>query len=103
MKYHLRLNGKRVSRKEFHRKGPVGGEGVPLPPTDTYSTARPLVTTFMGCLPHQVEQTRRELKERNIQGVDVLPNGAFSITSRRGRKEANAMAGLHDGDGGYSD
>lgn len=102
MKYHLRLNGKKVSGKDFHRRGPVGGSGVPMT-NNAYSQADPLISEGLGCMRGQVPEMREAIRERGISGVEVLDSGQLSITSRRGRKEICRMRGLADADGGYSD
>lgn len=101
-KHRLKLNGKWVTSAEFHRGGPVGGAGVPAV-TNTYSTAKPLVSEGVGCMKAQVPDMRAMLKEHNVQGVAVRDNGQLEITSRRGRKEVLKLRGLIDNDGGYSD
>lgn len=101
-KYHLRLNGKKVSSNEFHRRGPVGGDGAPMT-ADTYSEAKPLISEGLGCMKSQVPEMREMLHYRGIRGVSVLESGQLKITSRRGRKELCRVRGLADGDGGFSD
>lgn len=101
MKFHLRLNGKRVSEKEFHRKKPIG-RGVPMIST-AYSEAKPLISDGLGCMKEQVPEMREAIRERGIMGVKVRDNGQLEITSRRGRNEICRMRGLADGDAGYGD
>ena len=103
MKTHkLKLNGKVVTPAEFHRKGPVGGEGI-AGVSKAYSDAKPLVSDGLGCMKDQVPEMREAIQERGIRGVRVLENGQLTFTSRRGRREVMAMRGLHDADGGYGD
>lgn len=102
MNYHLRLNGKRVSPEEFHRKRKIGGSGIPMVAA-AYSEAKPLISDGLGCMRGQVQEMREAIKERGIQGVKVRNNGQLEITSRRGRAEVCRMRGLHDNDAGYGD
>ena len=100
MKYHLRLNGRKVSATEFHENGPVGGTGLPMT-NKAYSGANPLLSEGLGCMKAQVPEMRQEIRKRNIQGVKVRDSGKLEITSRRGRKQVCKMRGLVDNDGGY--
>lgn len=102
MKYHLRLNGKKVSESEFHENGPIGGVGAPMH-ANTYSEAAPLISDGLGCMKDQVPEMRSAIKERGISGVKVMDNGQLSITSRRGRRDVCKMRGLCDSDGGFGD
>jgi len=102
MKHKLFLNGKEVTEEEFHKDGPVGGEGLPML-TQTYTTANPLISESLGCMPSQVDEMRETLNERGIKGVEVMNNGALAISSRNGRREVMAMKGQHDNDGCFGD
>lgn len=102
-KHRLCLNGVEVTEEEFHKDGPVGGEGVPMITPPTYTDAKPLVSDGLGCMKGQVGEMREEIRKRNIKGVRVLDSGQLEITSRRGRREVAHMRGLHDADGGYGD
>lgn len=102
MKIKYRLNGKEVSRREFHRRGCVGQFGVPMI-ANTYTDAKPLISEGLGCMRNQVGEMRAEIAARGIQGVKVLDSGQLEITSRRGRREVLRMRGLCDADGGYGD
>jgi len=101
-KHKLKLNGEWVTPAEFHRDGPVGGAGV-ASVTNTYSTAKPLVSEGVGCMKAQVPEMREAIRERGIVGAHVRDNGQIEFTSRRARKEVMKMRDLHDNDGGYSD
>ena len=98
-----RINGKEVSREEFHRHGPVGGSGIPMCPK-TYTEKNPMETTFDGVMEHQVPEMRRALKAHSIPGVEVRDDGSFRITSRAGRKRMHKeILGLFDKQGGFGD
>jgi hypothetical protein len=101
-KHRLKLNGKWVTPAEFHRGGPVGGEGV-ASVTNTYSTAKPLISEGVGCMKAQVPEMREAIKERGIIGAHVRDNGQIEFTSRKARKQVMQMRALHDNDGGYGD
>lgn len=101
-KHRLRLNGKWVTPAEFHRDGPIGGEGVAAV-TNTYSTAKPLVSEGCGVMKAQVPETREAIREHGIVGADVKNNGQIEFTSRRARRKFLAMRGLLDNDGGFGD
>jgi hypothetical protein len=101
-KHKLRLNGKEVTEEEFHRDGPVGGEGIPMG-TSAYSEVAPLVSDGLGCMQSQVGDMREAIQKRNIPGVRVRDNGQLEITSRQGRAAICKMRGLADADGGYGD
>ena len=104
MKTHkLKLNGVEVTAAEFHRRGKVGGTGVPMVASTAYSEAKPLISDGIGCMKSQVEDMRSEIARRNIMGVKVRDNGQLEITSRRGRREVLRMRGLADADGCYGD
>lgn len=101
-KHRLKLNGKWVTSAEFHRGGPIGGQGVPSIAT-TYSDANPLVNDGVGCMKAQVPEMREAIRKRGIVGARVKDNGQIEFTSRRARKQVLAMRGLHDNEAGYSD
>ena len=103
MKTHkLKINGREVTPAEFHRHRRVGGSGTAMV-TNTYSTAKPLVSDGLGCMKAQVPEMRQAIADRGIVGAHVLDNGQIEFTSRRARREIGAMRGLHDNDAGYSD
>ena len=101
-KHKLKINGKEVTPAEFHRRKPIGGSGVPMI-TNTYTTAKPLVSEGVGCMKAQVPSMREAIREQGIVGAHVRDNGQIEFTSRRARKKVLAMRGLNDQDGGYSD
>ena len=101
-KHKLKLNGKEVTPAEFHRRGKVGGGGIPMV-TRTYRDHAPLISDGLGCMKSQVDDMRAAVAKRGIHGVRVLDNGQLEFTSRRGRRDVLEMRGLVDGDGGYSD
>lgn len=102
LKVKYRLNGKVVTEKEFSRHKPAGRPGIPAI-TKTYTSKRPMRTEFDGVMEHQVDEMRDVIRQENIPGVKVLPNGTFEITSRRGRARLNKLRALHDKDAGYGD
>ncbi len=105
MKRHkLFLNGKEVTEEEFHRDGPIGGQGTPHI-TQYYNEGSPRLSEGLGCMKHQVPEMRRIVSERGLSGVRVLDNGAVELTSRgdRGRRGLMKLRGLCDNDGGYGD
>jgi hypothetical protein len=101
-----RINGKSVTKEEWDARRGVGLDlskrEVPLG-TVAYSESKPLISQSLGCLPRQVPEMRRVLKERGIRGARVLNDGAVELVSRSGRRELSALRGLHDNDGGYGD
>ena len=101
-KHKLKINGKEVTPAEFHRRKPIGGSGVPMI-TNTYSTAKPLVSEGVGCMKAQVPAMRDAIRERGIVGAHVRNNGQIEFTSRRARREVMSMRGLHDNQGGFGD
>jgi hypothetical protein len=76
-----------------------------VPAIGAYSEARPLISEGLGCLPHQVPEMRKLVKERQLTGVTILDSGQAAFTSRGkcGRKGLSNMRGLVDADGGYGD
>jgi len=99
------IDGQVVSEAEFNRRSRHRNRrGVPRI-AKTYSTAAPLVSEGMGCLPNQVPEMREFVKERGLTGVEVLPSGAVALTSRgdSGRRGLLRARGLVDNDGGYGD
>ena len=100
--YKLKLNGKEVTPEEFHKKGPVGGNGIPMG-TCTYQDHAPLISEGLGCMKSQVSEMREAIRERGIQGAHVRDSGQIEFTSRQARADVCHMRGLADADGGYSD
>ena len=101
-KHKLKLNGKFVTPAEFHRDGPIGGPGV-ASVTNTYSTAKPLVSDGVGVMKAQVSEMREAVRKEGIVGAHVRDNGQIEFTSRNARKRVLAMRGLHDNEGSYGD
>lgn len=98
-----RINGKSVTKEEWDAVPGAGiSSGVPMG-TVAYREDRPLISDGPGVFSYQVQETRDEVKRRNIRGVRVRDNGQIEFTSRRGRKEFLKMRGLHDNDGSYGD
>ena len=107
-KHRLKINGREVTPAEFHRRGPVGGDGVAMI-TNTYSTAKPLVSEALGCMKSQVPEMRRLVESEGIQGVQITDSGQAELTSRRGRNHLMRVLTeirgnqYHDIDGGFGD
>lgn len=101
-KHKLKLNGKEVTPAEFHRHGPIGGDGVAMV-SGAYGEAAPLVSDGVGCMKSQVPELRKTIKRHGIQGAEVMDNGQVRFTSRRARRELLRVRGFVDADGGYSD
>lgn len=102
MKPHkLFINGKEVTSGEFHRNGPIGGEGIPMCPT-TCTAVNPWVSDSMGVLPNQVEETRQNLP-KHLTAVSIRDDGAVECTDPgdAGRMGWIKYRGSVDGDGGY--
>lgn len=101
-----KLNGKVVSRDEFHKDGPIKGmigANSAMVTVATYSESNPLVSTALGCHREMVDEYNGEVKRRGITGVEFLPDGQCKITSRAGRAAWLKSLGRHDNDGGYGD
>ena len=99
-----KINGKRVTKKQFSARKGVGlkrGE-VPMG-TVAYSGSNPLVSEGMGCMKAQVPEMRKTIRKHNIKGVRVRDNGQLEITSRQGRKELLRVRGLCDAEAGFGD
>jgi len=98
-----KINGKKVTKKQWDaRMGEGLKDGVPMG-TVAYSESKPLISEGIGCMKEQVPEMRDAIRKHNIRGVKVRDNGQLEITSRRGRRELLRMRGLVDCDAGYSD
>lgn len=98
----LLLNGKEVTPERFHQGGKIGGSGIPRV-TQTYTSAKPLVSDGIGCMKAQVPEMREAIRAHGIVGAHVRDNGQIEFTSRRARRNVLKMRGLHDNDGGVGD
>jgi len=100
-----KLNGKTVTREEFHARVKPKKDWLEAPPmaTDTYSEHDPLVSQGCGVMKSQVGEARDMIRKHGIQGANVRNDGAIEFTSRRARKEFLYHRNLKDLDGGYSD
>lgn len=104
-KHKLILNGEEVSEKEFHRRGRIGGQGIPMI-TKTYTDANPWVGDIgSGVLPNQIAEARALVAANNLTGVRILDDGKVECTSRgeTGRLGWYKLKGGVDGDGGYGE
>lgn len=99
----LILNGKEVTPRQFHRKGPIGGIGIPMI-SNTFTEANPWIGDIgSGVLPSQVEDTRKLVASRGLTAVRILDDGRVACTSGgdTGRMGWYKLKGGVDGDGGY--
>ena len=102
MKTHkLKLNGKEVTPAEFHRGGPVGGEGIPMI-AKTISESRPWRSDSLGVLPNQVSE-ERERMPKHLTATRILDDGVVECTDpgNAGRMGWIKHRGGVDADGGY--
>lgn len=99
------FNGKSVTKEELDRLMPPKANWLEAPPmaANTYSEHDPCVSEGCGVMKSQVMEMRAAIRERGIQGAQVLDSGQIRFTSRRARKELLSMRGLVDNDGAYGD
>lgn len=104
MKVAYKINGRVVSREEFMRGAKGLEAGLPYCP-NTYTTAKPLLSQSVGCMPREVEKFRKFYREAGLSAVEVRDDGRVAFTSRGdcGRRGLMKLRGLVDGDGGYGD
>lgn len=110
MAYKLQINGREVSREEFHAGDPKGESGgVPMV-NGAYSDSNPLRSVSMGCHPDQAGLMNDTMHQHGITGVTWDKSGKCFITSRRDRARAMPIYGnmvgldlVHDDSGSYGD
>ena len=100
-----RHNGKVVTKEELDVLVPAKKGWLENRPmvSNTYTEHQPLISDGCGVMKSQVGEARDLVRQHNIQGAQVAPNGQVHFTSRRARKEFLSARGLADNDGGYSD
>ncbi len=95
-----RINGKKVSRKEFLRK--KAEPGVPAI-AGAIGEGKPLDSIGLAVHPSQVADYNQSLAERGITGAHYLPDGTCRITSRKARNQLLKSQNMKDNDAGYGD
>lgn len=100
-----KLNGKAVTREEFHERVKPKEDWLDGPPmtANTYTEHDPLVSQASGVMKSEVENGRELIRKHGIQGAAVRDDGSVQFTSKRARKEWLHHRGQFDLDGGYSD
>ena len=84
-----KLNGKAVTREEFHERVKPKEDWLSKPPmmANTYSDHDPLVSQGAGVMKSQVAEGRDLIRKHGIKGAAVRDDGSVQFTSRQGRKE----------------
>ena len=98
-----KINGKRVSKRQWdRRKGRGLAGGAPLG-TVAYSETKPLNSIALGCHPDLVREYNDAARRQNLTGIKWANDGSCQITSRSDRAKWLRSQSQHDADGGYSD
>jgi len=98
-----KINGKRVSKRQWDRRKGHGLEGGAPLGTVAYSESKPLNSLALGCHRDLVGQYNAEARRRGLTGIKWAKDGSCQITSRSDRARWLRSQRQHDADGGYGD
>jgi len=100
MKLGYKINGKKVSRKEFLRR--KGRLGIPMI-SRAYLSGKPHVSTAMGVPASQVKEFNDMYQEAGITSAYHRPDGSLVEETRQARNDVMKLRRFRDQDAGYGD